>query len=187
MIETIKWYVMRIRPVARLEFQVMQAINQREFQTLVPFQEEWIKRRKRRYLVKSPWFPSYVFVGLNHPDEGQWLKESINKLADDMGKPRPIIGLVGYSKDRPARLTDDNLVTLKKLSEEGPPKVDFRTVSEFAPGKLIKVTEGPFRGFGGVVDSVTRDKVRTMISIFGRMTPVEFEYDGVKAGGVKAA
>jgi len=181
----ISWYVMRIRPVARLEFQVMHAINQREFPTMVPFREEWIKRRKRRHLVKNPWFPSYVFVGLQRPEQGQWLKESLNRFADDTGKPRPIIGLVGYNADRPAKLTEDNLLTLKRLAEEGPPQIDL--TEEFPLGSKIKLMEGPFAGYTATVDGVTESKIQTMVKLFNTMVPIEIDRNAVRAAGVKAA
>lgn len=184
----IRYYVFRTRPVAQVEYHVLHAVTQREHPALVPSFKEQVIRRGVKRQVKRPWFPFYVFVGAHSVSEAWWLKQSINQLATDMGKLRPpIVGLLGYSGERLATLTDDNLVFLKELAEKGLPKVDLRTVSVFVPGKKIKVTEGPFRGFSGVVDSVTRDKVKALVEIFGRYTPIEFESDGVKAAGIKAA
>ena len=174
----ISWYVARTIPVSRIEFSVLHAITQRERPAMVPFEEDWIVRRGRKTQVKVPFFPCYVFVGLRHQDEFHWLKAEVNDAAERSGKRPPLQCLIGYGR-QPATLTQNQADFVRTFSRETPTEISLR--KSFRQGSKIVVTDGPFRGFKGTVDSVTRKSVKAMLEIFGTMRPVEIENAGVEA------
>jgi transcription antitermination factor NusG len=172
------WFVARTRPVDRIEFSVMSAINQREHQAMVPVEERWIVLRGKRTKCKYPWFPFYVFVGVPSFADFQRLKFEVNDMAERKGKRPPILNAVGYGRN-PATLTDEDIQFLRTLSVGSPTTVNLH--KSFKPGSKVEITDGPFAGYTAVVDSVTRKRVKAMVRMFNSMAMVEIEQAGVRA------
>lgn len=174
----INWYVLKTRPIHRVEFSVLHAITQREHPAMVPFEEKWIMRRKRRIKVKFPLFPSYVFVGLRDYQEFLDLKAQVNEAAERVGRPAPIINLIGYGRT-PATLSESDVEFLRRVSVEGPTQINLHNA--FKAGSKVQILDGPFAGHTATVDSVTKKSVKTMLTLFGSWTPVEIEHASVRA------
>lgn len=116
-------------------------------------------------------YPGYVMLRMGMTDFSQHLVQSIPKVT----------GFVG-GKNRPAPMSDaeaERILTLMETRQEQPrPKFNFER------GDDVRVVDGPFGGFNGVVEDVNYDKgkLRVSVSIFGRQTPVELDFVQVSKG-----
>jgi transcription antitermination factor NusG len=180
---SINYYVLRTRPVHRLEFDVMHAINQREYPAMVPFEEKLeLKtsgRRKLRKWVKYPLFPCYVIVGLPNPEAFRPLKTAINQAAEDRGKLPPIINLIGYNAERPAVLNPLQVHLLKTLSVGTPTEINLHKAIQ--AGSRIDILDGGFAGRSAVVDRITKRSVFALLEVFNSMQVVEISRANVAA------
>ena len=108
------------------------------------------------------------------------------ELTDDtwhLVKETPrVMGFIGGKADQPAPLTDAEAQAILDRVAEGSEKATPKTV--FEPGELVRVIDGPFNDFNGVVEEVNYDKNRLHVgvTIFGRSTPVELDFDQVEKG-----
>jgi transcriptional antiterminator NusG len=132
---------------------------------LVPTEEvvEMVKGKKRTRTKK--FYPSYIFVNMALTDQSWHVVKDTPKVT----------GFVGNTK-RPVPIEDKQVEELQSLIAKGELKPTV-TVS-FSDGESVKVIEGPFANFHGVVEEVNAEKakVKVMVSIFGRSTPVEFDF-----------
>jgi transcriptional antiterminator NusG len=93
-----------------------------------------------------------------------------------------VLGFIGGTSDKPAPITEAEANAILNRVEEGVdsprPKVLFEV------GEVVRVTDGPFNDFNGVVEEVNYDKSKLLVSvqIFGRSTPVELEFSQVEKG-----
>lgn len=113
--------------------------------------------------VERKVFPGYVLIKMILTDESWHLVRNV----------RGVTGFVG-SDGKPIPLTDDEIVALGVEKREV--KVGFEV------GNTVKVTDGPLEGFNGVVDEIEIDKskVRVIVSMFGRETPVDLDFDQIE-------
>ncbi|MEN6474705.1 MAG: transcription termination/antitermination protein NusG [Syntrophaceae bacterium] len=113
-------------------------------------------------------FPGYILVKMTLTDKTWHVV---------MGTPK-VTGFVG-GRNEPSTIPDGEVEKLKAQIETGMGGKEFRC--EFALGDAVTVTEGPFQNFSGVVDDIKPDKgkVRVLVSIFGRSTPVELNFDQI--------
>ncbi|MGA1561778.1 MAG: transcription termination/antitermination protein NusG [Gammaproteobacteria bacterium] len=175
-----RWYV--VHAYSGFEHQVARSLKERitnagmedHFgEVLVPT-EEVVEMRPDGKQRKSDrkFFPGYVLVQMEM-DEGSW------HLVKDT--PR-VMGFIGGTSDRPAPITEKEadriLDRVREGGEKPRPKVLFEV------GEVVRVTDGPFADFNGVVEEVNYDKsrLRVSVSIFGRSTPVELEFGQVEKG-----
>lgn len=126
-----------------------------------------IKEGGRRVESERKVFPGYVLVRMEL-DDRSWAA-----VRNTPG----VTGFVG-SEGKPSPLTRDEF---NKIMKRTSPEMPKKTASHLEEGQAIKVVSGPFAEFDGIVSEVNPDagKVRVLISIFGRETPVEFTYDEV--------
>jgi len=114
---------------------------------------------------KRKFFPGYILVRME-------LNEKTWHLVKNTPK---VTGFIG-SKDKPFPISDEDVATLKTRIDEGTlkPKPKFR----FEVGDHVKIIDGPFTNFDGVVDEIKpeKGKLRVIVSIFGRQTPVELDF-----------
>ena len=91
-----------------------------------------------------------------------------------------VAGFVGGTSDRPAPASDKDIEEILARMQDGTDRP--RPKTSFAPGEVVRIVEGPFADFDGVVDSVNYEKNRLIVSvsIFGRATPVELEFHQVQ-------
>jgi transcription termination/antitermination protein NusG len=91
-----------------------------------------------------------------------------------------VLGFIGGSSDRPAPITDKEAQAILNRVQEGVDKPRPKVL--FEPGEVVRVTEGPFNDFSGVVENVNyeKSKVRVAVQILGRSTPVELDFSQVE-------
>jgi transcription termination/antitermination protein NusG len=91
-----------------------------------------------------------------------------------------VLGFIGGSSDKPAPITDKEAQSILNRVQEGVDKPRPKIL--FEPGEVVRVTEGPFNDFSGVVENVNyeKSKVRVAVQILGRSTPVELDFSQVE-------
>ena len=91
-----------------------------------------------------------------------------------------MLGFIGGTADRPLPITDAEADAILQRVQDGVEKPRPKIL--FEPGQMVRVTEGPFNDFNGVVEEVNYDKsrLRVAVLIFGRSTPVELEFGQVE-------
>jgi transcriptional antiterminator NusG len=133
------------------------------YQIVIPTEEEIQVKNGQRYSVTKKILPSYVLVQMKMSDK------SWNVVRNTPG----VTGFVG-SENKPAPLPEEEINRiLKQMSAEAPKvKVGFRK------GQSVRVTDGPFIDFVGVVDDINegKGKVKVLLFLFGRETPVELDF-----------
>lgn len=174
---SLKWYV--IHAYSGYEKQVMKALQDRiklkgleeKFgEIMVPTEEVVEMRDGKKRKSDRKFFPGYVLVQMEMNDDTWHLvKES----------PR-VLGFIGGTSDKPAPISEAEADAILQRVKEGidqpKPKVLFE------PGEVVRVNDGPFADFNGVVEEVNYEKNRLRVSvlIFGRSTPVELEFGQVE-------
>ncbi len=136
----------------------------------VPFEEVIvIKKNNKKEKVKKCLYPSYVFVKAKMSD----------KLYNIVKRMSFASGFVGY-KNEPAPMDEAEIRQIKERVESS--KEAPRLSVSFEPGETVRVLDGPFANFTGTVDEVDVEKgrLRILVSIFGRSTPVELNYNQVE-------
>ena len=122
-------------------------------------------------------FPGYVLINMALYDESRKLRE---KAWYFIRETQGIIGFVGGEKPVPLRPEEVDMVfnQVDEKKEKVKPKITFE------PGETLKITDGPFLNFSGVVEEVDphRGKLKVSVAIFGRTAPVELEYWQVERG-----
>ncbi len=174
-----RWYVVHV--YSGFENYVVDSLRQRirmhgleDYfgEIIVPTEEVVEMRGGQKRKSERKFFPGYVLVQMEM-DERTWhLVKSV---------PR-VLGFIGGTADRPAPITDQEAASILRRVEEGESKPKPKIL--FEPGEVVRVTEGPFADFNGVVEDVNYEKnrLRVSVSIFGRATPVELEFDQVEKG-----
>jgi len=139
-------------------------------EVLVPTEEVVEMRAGQRRKSERKFFPGYVLVQMVMNDETWHLVRSIPS----------VMGFIGGTSDRPAPISDKEADAILNRLQQASESPVHKTV--FEPGEVVRVTEGPFADFNGVVEHVDYDKsrVKVSVSIFGRATPVELEFGQVE-------
>jgi transcriptional antiterminator NusG len=136
------------------------------FRVLVPMEDEVEFKDGKRKITPKKVFPGYVLVEMIMDDQSWYVVRNTQGVTGFVGSPGP--------GEKPVPLQDKEVKTiLKQMGIEAPKlKIDFKK------GDRVKVTSGPFFDFTGVVDDITpeKERLRALISIFGRETPVELEF-----------
>ena len=167
-----KWYV--VHTYSGYENKVKQSLEERlqsqnlqekVTRILIPTEDVIeIKGGKKRVSARK-YFPGYIMVEMEMDDEIWYLIKNT---------PR-VTGFLGGKKDPTPLLDEEVKVLLQRVEGESTkpkPKVQFQQ------GESVRVIDGPFTNFTGVIDEISpeRGKVKVMVSIFGRATPVELEF-----------
>lgn len=172
-----RWYV--IHAYSGFESQVMRTLQERiklhgmedKFgEILVPTEEVVEMRDGKKRKSERKFFPGYVLVQMEMNDDTWHLVKEAPK----------VLGFIGGTTDRPASISDAEANTILQRVEEGVDKPRPKIV--FEPGEVVRVNDGPFTDFNGVVEEVNYEKSRLRVSvlIFGRSTPVELEFGQVE-------
>jgi transcriptional antiterminator NusG len=136
------------------------------FRVLVPMEDEVEFKDGKRKITPKKVFPGYVLVEMTMDDQSWYVVRNTQGVTGFVGSPGP--------GEKPVPLQDKEVKTiLKQMGIEAPKlKIDFKK------GDRVKVTSGPFFDFTGVVDDISpeKERLRALISIFGRETPVELEF-----------
>ena len=133
---------------------------------MVPTEEVVEVKNGQKRTTERKFFPGYVLVEMVMDDESWHLVKHTNKVT----------GFVGGAKNRPAPISEDDVMKIVNHMQEGTEKPRHKV--EFEVGEYVRVKEGPFTDFNGTVEEVNyeKSKVRVSVTIFGRATPVELEF-----------
>ncbi|QQD20433.1 transcription termination/antitermination protein NusG [Oceanospirillaceae bacterium ASx5O] len=137
---------------------------------LVPTEEVVEVRDGKKRKSERKFYPGYVLVQMDMNDESWHLVKQT---------PR-VMGFIGGTADKPAPITDREADAILQRVRDGADRPTHKTIYE--PGEVVRVTDGPFADFNGVVEGVDYDKSRLQVAvtIFGRATPVELEFTQVE-------
>ena len=136
----------------------------------VPTQEITEIKGGKEKIVQKKFFPGYILVEMEMNDDTWHLVKET---------PR-VLGFIGGTKNDPKSITDVEANRILNQIENG---VDESTQSvSFEPGEMIRVIDGPFNDFSGVVEEVDNEKskVKVAVMIFGRSTPVELDFTQIE-------
>jgi len=165
-----KWYV--VHTASGHEARVSETLRQRVetmnlsgniFELLIPTQDRVIIRGGKKATVKEKIFPGYLLVKMLL-DDPTWLAV------------RTTVGITGFvgTGNKPTPLSEAEVANILKFISAPAPR--FKT--KFSVGEAVKITDGPFADFLGSIHEMdeTRGKVKVLVSIFGRETPVELDF-----------
>ena len=174
-----RWYV--VHAYSGFEAQVKKNLQSRVAmspfkdmfgQILVPTEEVVEMKEGQKRKSERKFFPGYVLVEMDMNDDTWHLVKDVPK----------VLGFIGGTSDKPAPISEAEANAILNRVEEGVdsprPKVLFEV------GEVVRVNDGPFNDFNGVVEEVNYDKSKLLVSvqIFGRSTPVELEFSQVEEG-----
>jgi transcriptional antiterminator NusG len=171
-VATKNWYI--VHTYSGFENKVKEALEQRiqayglqedVGEILIPTEDIVEKRAGREVKSARKFFPGYILVEMNMTDNAWHVVKNTPKVTGFVGagsKPTPL------SREEVEQI----LLQVRTAAEKPKPKYTFDR------GDQVRINEGPFSGFNGVVDEVNTDKntLKVMVTIFGRATPVELDY-----------
>jgi len=145
-----------------------QGLEEQIDEVLVPTEEVIEIRRGKKVPAERRFMPGYVLVHMEMSDEGYHLVSQINRVTGFLGP-----------QGRPMPMRDAEVQQILGRVEEGQDAP--RNIIHFEIGEKVKVNDGPFEDFDGMVEEVDDDnqRLKVTVSIFGRATPVELEYTQV--------
>jgi transcription termination/antitermination protein NusG len=173
---TSRWYVIHV--YSGFEKKVAQAIREQadqkglaeQFeQILVPTEEVVEVKRGAKVSSERKFFPGYVLVKMDLDDATWHLVKNTAKVTGFLG-----------GRGRPSPITENEAARIMRQVQEGierpKPSINLEI------GEQVRVSDGPFTSFNGVVEDVDEEKsrIKVAVSIFGRATPVELEYSQVE-------
>jgi len=137
-------------------------------EVLVPTEEVIEVRRGKKVTSERRFMPGYVLVRMEMTSRGYHLISSINRVTGFLGP-----------QGKPMPMRDAEVNQILNRVEEG--EAQPRNLIRFDVGEKVKVTDGPFEGFDGMVEDVdeAHSRLKVSVSIFGRATPVELEFTQV--------
>ena len=172
-----RWYV--VHAYSGFEKSVQRALQERieragmqdKFgQILVPVEEVVEMKSGQKSISERKFFPGYVLVQMEMDDETWHLVKNTAKVT----------GFVGGTAQKPTPISEKEVAALMQQIQEGVEKPRPKVL--FEVGEAVRVKEGPFTDFNGMVEEVNYDKskLRVSVLIFGRSTPVELEFSQVE-------
>ena len=175
----LKWYV--VHAYSNFEKKVKSSLEERiklngledKFgKILVPTEEVVEMKEGKKRSSERKFFPGYVLVQMDFDEETWHLVKNVPK----------VLGFIGGRSDQPAPITEEEANFILNRVEEGADKPRPKVM--FEPGEVVRVVDGPFNDFNGVVENVNYDKskLRVAVQILGRSTPVELEFTQVEKG-----
>jgi len=172
-----RWYVLQV--ASGDELKVKKSLEEKIKLTacevhfgdiLVPTEEVVEMRSGHKRKTERKFFPGYVLIQMEMNEDLWYLVRTVPK----------VLGFVGGTSDRPASISDKEANKILFRIEEGADKPKPKIL--FEPGEVIRVIDGPFAEFNGVVEEVNYDKnrLRVAVMIFSRSTPVDLDFSQVE-------
>ncbi|OYV26556.1 MAG: transcription termination/antitermination protein NusG [Acidocella sp. 20-63-7] len=171
-----RWYVLHVYSgfEKKIATQIKEQAEQKGLaeqigDIIVPAEEVTEVRRAQKVNTERKFFPGYVLINMDMSDDAWHLVKDVPKVTGFLG-----------SKTRPSPITDAEAERIMKQTQES--TENRRPAVIFEIGEQVRVADGPFTSFNGVVEEVDEDKgrVKVSVSIFGRSTPVDLEYAQVE-------
>ena len=174
-----RWYI--VHAYSGYEKRVMRTLKERielsgfseKFgEVLVPAEEVVEMRAGKKRRSERKFFPGYVLIEMELDEESWHLVKHT---------PR-VMGFIGGKADQPAAISEKEASEILQRVQSGTEHATPKTV--FEPGELVRVIDGPFNDFNGVVEAVNyeKDRLHVAVMIFGRSTPVELDFGQVEKG-----
>ena len=178
-IDNMRWYV--VQAYSGFEKRVQQSMQTRidrsdlkdQFgQVFVPTEDVVELKNGQKRTSERKFFPGYVLVQMTMSEDAWHLVKSVPRVS----------GFVGGTSAQPVPISDREAQAILQQVVEGAEHP--RPKYTFAPGEVVRVTDGPFQEFNGTVEDVNfeKSKVRVAVTIFGRSTPVELSFSQVEKG-----
>ena len=172
-----RWYVVHVysgfeqQAVRSLKERIQHSgLEDRFGEILVPTEEVVEMRAGQKRKSDRKFFPGYVLIQMEMDDETWHFVKDVPK----------VMGFIGGTSDRPAPISDREAQRILDRIQEGVEKPKPKIL--FEPGEVVRVIDGPFADFNGVVEEVNyeKDRLRVAVTIFGRSTPVELGFGQVE-------
>lgn len=172
-----RWYVLHVysgfeKKVAAAikEAAVKQKLDAFIEEVMVPIEEVVEVRRGQKVNAERKFFPGYVLIKMEMNDQAWHLVKNTPKVT----------GFLGAGGNKPQPITEAEAMRLLKQVEEGADRP--RPGISFEIGEQVRVSDGPFNSFNGTVEEIdeARSRLKVLVSIFGRATPVELEFTQVE-------
>ncbi|MFH1414879.1 MAG: transcription termination/antitermination protein NusG [Elusimicrobiota bacterium] len=171
----VKWYVIntytghekKVKNYIEKLKQSNKDLTGKIYDILIPYNEIVTLRKGKKQIIDKEFFPGYVLIHMCVDDETYWTLKNIPGVTDFLcGK-----------KERPVPLTKSEFKKIKDMIEKKMEEEPQSAIS-FKEGDRVRIIDGPFDNFMGVVESGddSKQKVRVMVTIFGRTTPVELDF-----------
>ena len=182
-----RWYV--VHAYSGFEHQVERALKERIARAgmqekfgdvLVPTEEVIEMRGGQKRRSERKFFPG-LCAGADRDEYRRTRAPTIDDESWHLIKETPkVMGFIGGTADRPLPIKDSEADAILQRVQEGVEKPRPKVL--FEPGEMVRVTDGPFNDFNGVVEEVNYEKsrLRVAVLIFGRSTPVELEFGQVE-------
>ncbi|WLQ13783.1 transcription termination/antitermination protein NusG [Hahella aquimaris] len=172
-----RWFV--VQAYSGFEKHVMRSLKERivlkgmedQFgEILVPTEEVVEMKEGKKRKSERKFYPGYVLVQMEMNDDTWHLVKSTSR----------VLGFIGGTPDKPAPISDKEAEAILRRVESGADKPKPKTL--FEAGEVVRVIDGPFADFNGVVEEVDYEKSRVKVAvlIFGRSTPVDLEFSQVE-------
>ena len=166
------WYVVhtqsgyedRVHKTLQAKIEV-EKLGEKIFNVLIPTEDVVEVKKNKKKISKRKFFPGYVLLDMKVDEQTYWFVKGIPGVSGFLGEPRP------------TPLPEEEIKSILDLTttaSEGKP----RPAVQFEKGENIRIIEGPFRHFVGIVEDVNeaKAKIKAMVTIFGRPTPVELDF-----------
>ena len=173
-----KWFILHALSGHELKVQknIASRVQQEEMEdiigeVLIPSEKVSEVKQGRKTTVNRKFFPGYVLINIClYNESGGFNERAWYFIQNTPG----VIGFLGG--DRPVPLSEDEVNSIVYQLEEKKEAVAPKVM--FEPGETVKVTDGPFMNFNGIIEEVDpeRGKLKISVAIFGRSAPVELEY-----------
>ena len=168
---TASWYIVHTQTGREAKVQERILLDVKTFhfedrilQVIVPTEDVLEMKQDGKISRKRKFFPGYVFIQMKMTSEAYWFIRKITGVAGFLGDPHP----VPLSEEEIADILD------RVNNQDGKPKY----LVEFKRGESVRITEGPFKHFIGVVEEVNeqKNKLKVMVTVFDRTAPVELDF-----------
>lgn len=166
------WYIVhtqsgwedKVRTHLELKIKTLK-LEHKIYKVLIPTEDVVEVKKAKKKVKKRKFFPGYILVDMIVDNETYWLVKGISGATGFLGEPAP----------RP--LPESEIEQILELTSESAGSKPKPAV-QFEKGENVRITEGPFRHFIGVVEDVNepKAKLKAMVTIFGRPTPVELDF-----------
>ena len=173
-----KWYIVNVHSSCEKKVSLaiehaaaQQGVSELFEQVIIPTENVLEMRRGKKVTSERKFFPGYVLIKMVMNDATWQLVKSLPKVSGFLG---------GSGGNRPQPITEDEANRILRQVEEGVERP--KSAVMFEAGEQVKVIDGPFDSFVGIVEDVDEEKERVKVSvtIFGRATPVDLEYTQVE-------
>ena len=178
-VDDMRWYVVQAYSgfEKRVQLSLQTRIDRSDLkdqfgQVLVPTEDVVELKNGQKRTSERKFFPGYVLVQMTMSDAAWHLVKSVPRVS----------GFVGGTSTQPVPISEQEAQAILQQVVEGAEHP--RPKYTFAPGEVVRVTDGPFQEFNGTVEDVNfeKSKLRVAVTIFGRSTPVELSFSQVEKG-----